>query len=77
MTGTAAAATAATGKGSHAEATMWPKIQKGRADKRLTTLGALKKEYTERKAAEREGGEEGQRQRVTEKMAKQNKFERK
>lgn len=28
----------ATGEGSQAEATMWPKIQKGCADKRLTTL---------------------------------------
>lgn len=51
-----AAAEGATGKGSQAEATMWPKIQKGRADKRLTTLGDSKRD-TKREKKKRRGKE--------------------
>lgn len=68
-----AAAEGATGKGSQAEATMWPKIQKGRADKRLMTLGGLKKGYKERKEEEKRGRREverGKGERLTEAAVK-------
>lgn len=64
-------AAGATGKGSQAEATMWPKIQKGRADKRLTTLGGGdSKRDTRRKKRRRERGKEWGRGRVTEAAVK-------
>lgn len=55
-------AAGATGKGSQAEATMWPKIQKGRADKRLTTLGGTQKGiHREKRRGEERGGKSGGR----------------